>query len=252
MKSILKMVSAILCLAMMIVCVGCGEQPEAPTKPEEPAKVSALSEIAVTWGGKTKTYTVGSNLSIDESGRIVEIKKASETINAEYTPEGMLSKVTITKTDGKVSSDSWTYQGKSPVENTYEPNDGFRSSRKTTYTVQTDDNNRIVKSTMNNTYTDAEDGSTSTDVTENVYTYDANNVLTSVDYYSKGEKDHTTNITYDADGNITVYSNVGDNLGEYLRVEFTYAQVDASTITPIEQDGYTIFTNFSDLLEAII
>ncbi len=247
---IFRILSLVLCLAMaltLFTACGKGNESETTTLEEttEPIEqIAVLDTVKLTWGGSTKTYTVGKELTLDENGRISEFLDSKETVRCTYNADGILTEVTSTNnSSNKVATETWSYENKLPVSCKYTSNN-YRSSRDTTYSVVTDDSGKILERTENNTYTDSDDGSKSSDTTKYEYTYDESGKIVSLTYSKNGKIDHTSNITYDENGNITVYSSKGSELGEYLRFELTYKMVDKGTYNIEGQDSYTKFLNW--------
>ncbi len=238
---------------------GCGnstpeEEPTEIETTQAAEQVAVLDVISQTWMGDTVTYTVGKEITLDEFGRISIFEDRYDLIKCTYNSDGALEEVNFTykNKDNKTGFEKWTYENKIPTGCTYEPN-SYRSSRVGVYEVKTDDAGRIIEIIENNTLTDSEDGSTSTQTIKNEYTYDADGKIISNNYYSDGELDHTTNITYDENGNILVYSNIGADSGsEYLRFEFTYKMVDKGTYNVEGQNPNTTYSNWDHLLNHIL
>ncbi len=246
----LKVVCLVICMILSIsMFAGCGGEEPAP-EPDPVPQVAVLDSFTLTWMGDSKTYSVDSGkLTIDEAGRVATIVKTYDTINCEYNADNALTKAYIT--DG--AFETWTYEGKVPVTDIFDSNGGFRSNRDTTIETTLNEDGTIAELVENIKFTDSEDGSVSYGTNKYVYTYDANGRITSVDYYSDGEKDHTTNLQYDENGNILSYANVGADSGSvYLRIDFGYVMVDETSVTLTETDPFTTVYNWESLLGEFI
>lgn len=276
--NIMKKVTALLlCLAMLLTLfVGCGnsseKEPEIDTEafkeafaeqeaasaaavevpaeepePEVP-QVAVLSEITVYWLGDADTYTVGSDLTLDESGRIVAIQKLYSDIACTYDADGALIEAATTQDDGAVGYERWTYVDKQYTEYNYDPNDGFHSLRNAPVELTLDDAGNVIAMLQNMTLTDAEDGSVSYRMDQYEFTYDEAGRVSTATYYTDGEADNTATFTYDENGNLLSCSHVGaDSNSEYLRFAFTYTMVDETSLTPVEIDPFTAYLNWHHL-----
>lgn len=156
------------------------------------------------------------------------------------------------KKDGTVGYETFAYEDFVPTAGAYDPNDGFHSSRETVISTVTDDAGRIIERTEKITFKDAEDGSISYRTDKYTMEYDENGRVVLMSYYSDGEFDHTTELTYDENGNILSYSNKGESGREYLRVTFSYTMVDETSVTPMEVDPYVVYQNWEYMIEHIL
>lgn len=248
-----KIISTFLAVAMMVSFSGCKSETNVTVEPEV-KQVSALNEIKITWMGKTTSYTVGSKMTLNEFGQIYEIDKLYNDYSMEYTEDGAIKKINILKDDPEKNGyKTVDYENGIPVSSEYSPNDGFRSSKKSTITVEKDTNEQIIAMEEKNVYTDAEDGSTSRDVTKYEYEYDQNGKISEIKYFKDGKLDHTTQIGYDENGNMIKYANVGaSNNSVYLSVEIIYEMVDETTVSPKDLDNFTAVNNFEIILNQIL
>ncbi len=259
------------CLSVLALCGGCGGgsdapdadvQPPAQTSTPTPSptptptpvpQVAVLDGITVTWSVEDAEYTAA-DMTLDEAGRLAHLTKKHETLDFTYDANGSLTKVDITENDdGAVGFQEWTYEDRIPTTSTLRPPEGIATSARDTQIETTlNDVQQVATQTMTTVHTS--DGESETRVTRYEYRYDENGRVTSADYYSdKGNLDHTTNVTYDDAGNILSYSNIGAESGqEYLRLDLTYKMVDATTVAPVETDGFTVFNNFVSMLDHIL
>lgn len=252
-KIILFLFSALLCLS---ICACSNNSDEANSTPSrsETKQTLVVERIDITWNGKTKSYTNGSNMTIDDFGQISKIKQLYKDYSFEYKNDGFIEKINIINEDPeKTGYETFSYENGNPNYCEYNPNDGFRSQRKSTIATETDGSERIISITENNTYTDADDGNISYDTTKYEYEYDVNNNITAIKYHKDNKLDHTTEITYDANGNITKYSNIGvSNNSTYLSVQFSYKSVDESSVKIKDTDSFTAIYNFEMILKHIL
>lgn len=254
---ITKRLLFIICICLIpILCISCAkttpEQTDTQPQSSEIAQVTVLDSLYINWMDEEKTYTAGSEITLDTFGRISQVVKRYEKLDCEYNENGLITKVTVTqKDDGKTGYETWAYDGTAPASGSYEPNN-IRSAKETVYTTTTDSNGRITEILADITLTDSEDGSVSQKIDKYIYTYDANGRVATIDYYSDEKLDHTTTLTYDEEGNLIVYSNYGSSLGEYLRFEFTYKTVDAGTVNVEETDPFITVFNFESLSNHIL
>ena len=221
------------------------------TQPVEIDQVSVLDSLDIRWAGEAKTYTAGSELTLDASGRIGQVTKRYEKLECAYNENGLITKVTITRSDNSTGYETWTYEGSAPVSGDYEPNN-YRSAKDIVYSAKTDDEGRITEILEDITLTSAEDGSVSEKNDRYIYAYDADGRVASIDYYSDGKHDHTTTLTYDENGDLSVYSSRGSDQTEYLRVAFTYKTVDADSVSTAKADPFVTAFNFDRLLNHIL
>ncbi len=216
-------------------------------------KAHVIDTISYRWSSSKGTFSVGQNLELDANGKIVSFSDNYSATTCRYNEDGTLSRIDEQKkSSGKTGYETWTYENGDLIANYYDANDGFRSLRDTKVQLNKDENGRVNQRIDKNTFTDVEDGKKSTSTYRYEYNYDENGRIGSFLYYSDNKLDHTTNLTYDVKGNLTVYSNVGSTAGEYLRIEITYKEVDADTITAQEIDPFVFITNFNNLISYII
>lgn len=221
--------------------------------PELIPQVAVLETFSVEWLGRTDTYEVGKNLVLDEYGRISQIIKRSETVFCTYGENGELVKASSTKDDVEGAFQTWNYENNEPTSSCYDPNGGFRSRRDTTFEIHSDEEGLIQSLAEKIKLTDSDDGSISYRDDLYEYSYAENYWIDSIAYYSKGKMDHTTEITYDDDGNILSYVNVGaDSKEAYLKIQFTYKMVDGNSITPMDKNNFIELFNWESLLSEFI
>ena len=275
-KNWCKVLSIVLCLMMLIsLLTACGgqEQPdetntdevldavaditdetqeaaeEEPVAEEKPQAL-VLSEIHCTWMGDSESMTVGSDVTLDNYGRIIGLDDVYDTTAFLYDETGKIVRTEVTaKDDGTVGYEDWVYTDGLMTERHYNENDGFRYLQDTVVTMTTDDSGRIMELYEDITFTDPENGAQEWGSNKYEFDYDANGYVIAVRYYSDGELDHTTNLTYDENGNLLVYSNVGESAGEYLRFEFVYESVDADTVETFDTDPFDYFLNWEKMTE---
>ena len=243
----MKQIKIFVCLFMLLaLCVGCQS---------EPKQISVLDSMSVTtMTEKGKVYTVGDNLSVSGIHQITEIQHRYDTVNVEYNESGLVTKVNTTDNDdGKVGYETFTYTDNLVSERDLNPNDGFRYLIKTEVEYEFDADGRVVKKVEYNTKTDLEDNSVSTDTNTLEYAYNELGQVEKINYYIGAKLDHTTTITYDENGNITVYSNSAASYGEYMRIEFTYKLVDESTVENVTVlDPFIYYMNLELLINHIL
>lgn len=274
-KHWMKILGLVLCLTMVLsLFAGCGQseeaaQPEAeaaqneapekpeeievPEVPEEKPQVAVLESVTIYWLGDAETHTVGDDLTLDESGRISGLAKLYDTVAFQYDENGALVRVEVTDDEGSVGFESWTYTDGLLTASEYDPNDGFHSLQDVTVETVCDDAGRVTMITEYTTYTDAEDGSVSQETNVYELTYDEAGRVSEVACTLDGEADHVTQVTYDENGNMLSYVNVGADSGsEYLRVEFAYTMVDEDSVSAPETDPGTAFLNWEYMLNHIL
>ena len=249
-----RLTSLILCLVFMIcMFAGCSHSNNAQVdnKTEHTQKIYPLMKIKTTYMGETDVYNVGEGFSIGDNGLISEIIHKSETATFSYDDKGHLVNVNVkNKNTGKIGYEKWTYNGDLPTDVDYDPNN-TRNKRQATIIFTKDANGNVTETIENNTFTDSK-GKTTKGTWKHIFTYDANGRVTSGKYYSNNKLDHSFKVTYDANGNILVYSgiNPSDN-SEYLRVEFTYDTVEKA-VTKTATDPFAKFYNFLNALEYLL
>lgn len=247
-----RILSLVLCLILALTAfTACGtknnESTTQETTTQSVEQIAVLDTITVIMGSSKKTFTVGKEITLDEKGRISNLATRYDTTTFSYNEDGLLFEAASTNNDsGKTATEVWTYENKLLSSCTFTSNN-YRSSRDATFNVVTDADGRMIELTENNTYTDSDDGSKSSDVTKYEYIYDESGKVASLTYSKNGEIDHTSTFTYDENGNITVYSSKGSELGEYLRFQFTYKMVDKGTYDLDSQDAVTKFFNWDML-----
>ena len=259
----------VLCLIMSLVMLtsalaACGQQ-KAPTmdtdtqETTEPTtepkpQVQVLSGFTYRWTDGPKTMTVGKELTLDAFGRLAGVEKRYDTLGFQYDDTGKLVRLEMTdKEDGTVGYEEWTYTDGLLTARYYNENDGFRSIQDAKVTTKLDEAGRVIELTEKITYTDPEDGSKDSGTIRYEFEYDANGYVSAARYYNaKGKLDHTTNLTYDENGNLLVYSNVGSSAGEYLRFEFTYEWVDADTVQESQVAPFDYYWNWDSMIGQIL
>lgn len=251
---ITRLTSLILCLVFMIcMFAGCSQSDntQVDNKTEQTQKIYPLKKITTTYMGEIDVYNVGEDFSIGDNGLISEIIHKYETAAFSYDDKGHLVNVNVTDKDtGKIGYEKWTYKGDLPTEVDYDPNN-TRAKRQATITFTKDANGNVTETIENNTFTDNKGGITKGSW-KHTFTYDATGRVISGKYYSNNKLDHSFKVTYDANGNILVYSGIdpSDN-SVYLRVEFTYDTVER-TVTETATDPFTKFYNFLNALEYLL
>lgn len=235
-------------IMMFTLFAACGNKQEEPAPEiQEPETVDILDTVVFTFNGKPTTYKVNEKMTTDGYINITSISDYYDSTEFSYNADGEFVKAVKTKNDnGTTEKEEWTYENGVAVSGTYRA-DTFYSDRDITVTSKKDDSGRIVKVTENIVLKDKDDGSVENRTDEYEINYDENGRVVQVDYYTKGALDHTTYITYDANGKMLSYSNVGSRLGEYLRLDFTYIPTDAAGVTVTETDPLTYFFNIEKI-----
>ncbi len=262
MKRILALTMALVIALLLVACGGeKTNKPELdptnePVKPdpveegqpqEQVKQVSVLDTVTVFWLNEKHTYTVGEQMNLNAYGQISRIQLKYELSEIEYGDDHLITFVSNTHSNGKIGTEQWTYEDGMPASNTYRPNNIY-SNRDTVYEIKRGADGSVTEIIEKNTLTDSDDGTVKERVSGYEYTYDGDGHIDHLEYYVNGKVDHTTDITYNEDGNMTVYSSVDPSNGkEYLRVEFTYKDIDDNGVV-IPLDGFTVVFNWSNLL----
>lgn len=229
-----------------------GPVEEPPVEPIEQVSVLARIDIEASYLSD-KTYITGTDMRINDLGQIVELSGKDDTTTFAYDEQGNLVEVKVTDNDdGSVGYGKWNFEDGSPVSAEYDPNDGFHYSKQYVYELEKNENSQVSAMTSRITYTDPEDGSVSKDEDRYEYEYDEGGRVSELRYFSNGELDHTTYMTYDDDGNLLTRSYVGDGMGEYLRVSFSYQSVDETTDAVCVVTGFTEAFNWERLLAYLL
>ncbi len=250
----LTVVSIILSLVMaMSLVVGCGAQGDATISEEPKEQVWVLSEIAYKWVDGPKTMSVGDKITLDEYGRVVEIMKTYDSVKCQYDEEGILVRAEIEdKDDGTVGYESWTYTDGVLNARYRDPNDGTHSIHDVQITINKDASGRAIELIESITYIDPENGSKENEVAKYEYEYDGNGYVSVVRYYKNGKLDNTANLTYDENGNLVSCSHTGGSMGEYLRYDLKYEQVDADTVKTKKLEPFDYYQNLKRVFEKIL
>ena len=229
------------------------EMPTTEMPTTEPiVMVPVLQAIKVSWLDDYE-YTVGKNMEINEFGQIKQVMKRYEIIDVLYDEEHRVSTVNITdKDDGTVGYESFSYENGIPVKAERDLKDGFTYTYVKDITNEVDDAGRVVKVVENILYTDPDNGTTKKEIDIYEIEYDDNGYVTQFAFYSDGDFDHTTEITYDEYGNVLVFSSKGSDGSEYLRFEFSYELVEEGSVTPITLDPFTIYQNVEYIVGPIL
>lgn len=266
-----KAILFMLCMAIPFVCFGCSKNDDeitletietttSQTETEETEteettvstyEVDTLTGISITWVDDSD-LVVGEDFTVNEYNQIINFEDRYDACSFEYDYNGCISYISDThKSDNTEGYEEFYYDNDVISGRYYNPNN-FRSIQDSNITVTTNDDGQVIDLVETIEYTDSDDGSQSSGAIHYVINYDSEGRVSSADYYSNGDLDHTAYFTYDSNGNLIVYSCVGGDLGEFLRVELSYSAIEIEE--PIENniDAFTNFYNWVHVVTYII
>lgn len=247
----------VLCLCTFLCACGGAEQ-ETANEPAEPIKqVPCIYKIEITRIHDTydevNVYTVGENISLNNYGQILQVEKQYNIIDVVYDENNLISMITETdKDEGGIGYEYFTYDNGMLAASQFDPDSDYLFSNEIKTTYETDADGQTIKKTDNVVNTDPQDGSKKKSICTEEYEYDENSRIVLLKYYSDGDFDHTTEFTYDENGNLLSQSYKGSDGNEYLRIDLSYAMVDETEVSLLNPDNFTLFTYWDCLIGHIL
>lgn len=245
----------LVCFSLLVsLLAGCGSSDvssddEADSGPKT-EKVSVLNTVNVYWLDSDHEYT---DFETDELGRVTGLEK-SGTATFEYDDDGRMVLYNHSRGGDKSEVETITYDdAKNTFKVVAEVNGAInRTPRDSTYQFSDEENGNPTKVAISSLIHDEELG----DYNESDYLelhYNDDGRIDGVKYYIHGGKfDHTEELEYDEDGNLTEWTFKDENGETYLAYSFEYTVKEIPAGKLPELSAFQSYFNIHEIAMALL